>query len=81
MKIAHLDNPMRHQAKLSRYKDFHEIQMDNHEEVATEIKKTIADNIHKEHQNKIQAELNREKNEIFNPPYHKALMLKKLRVF
>lgn len=81
MKISHIDTPSRHQTKISRYKDFHEIQQDNHEAFSAEVKKTIAENRLKDHHAKIQEEVNREKSELFHPPYHKALMLKKLRAF
>lgn len=81
MKISTLHTPARHQAKQSRYKDFHEIQEDNHEAFSIEVKKNIADNRLKDRESKIRDEVNREKNELFHPPYYKALMLKKLQVF
>lgn len=81
MKISHAESPIRHQSKLSRYKDFHEIQIENHEEFNLEIKKAIVDHQLKAHQGKLQEETNLEKKELFHPPYYKALMLKKLNTF
>ena len=81
MKISNITTPNRHQEKVSRYKDFHEIQLENHEEFSKEVKKNIAFNSIKEREFKIQQEINHEKKELYQLPYHKAVMLKKLRIF